>query len=78
MQKLIKTFIATDSEGRKYPLRVYQDVLPSPTFENPNNVVRGLASIKTFDGKAVNLLEKGHYKIGTSGVDLYSSDPNAP
>lgn len=75
MKKLIQEFTATDDQGHEYRLRFYQEYLPDTKLENG---VPGVKRIVTEDGKGVNRLGKGQYKIVQTGVILHSDDPSAP
>ncbi len=78
MEELHQQFTAVDHDGKKYPLRVYQERLPVGTRATPSAVAPGQKRIVTEDGESVNRVKKGKYKIVATGVILHSCDPDAP
>ena len=40
--------------------------------------VEGMEELKTFEGMAVNRLEKGKYQIVQTGIIVQSDSPDAP
>ena len=78
MKRKIGQFIGTDENGRRYTILIYTNVIKAGTFENPSMEVEGIKELKTFEGMAVNRLEKGKYQITQSGIIVQSDSPNAP
>jgi len=81
MIKQIGSFIAKDSTGKSYHICAFADFAesqsPSGSFSLP-----GIPWLRTCDGKPVERLNKGHYKIYgippiVSDIELTSDDPNA-
>ena len=62
MKRKIGQFIATDENGRRYTILIYTNIIKAGTFENPSMEVDGMNELKTFEGMAVNRLEKGKYQ----------------
>jgi hypothetical protein len=71
-------FIATDENGRRYTIMIFTNVVKAGTLENPSMKVEGMKELKTFEGMAVNRLEKGKYQIVQTGIILQSDSPDAP
>jgi len=71
-------FVAVDEKGNKQTLHVFTDICDARTFDDPDAELEGLMQIRTEDGKAVNRLGKGKYKIVQTEEILTSDDPNAP
>ena len=78
MKRKIGQFIATDEKGRRYTILIYTNVMKAGTFENPSGEVEGMNELKTFEGMAVNRLEKGKYQIVPTGIIVQSDSPDAP
>ena len=77
-RRMIGQFIATDENGRRYTILIFTNFIKAGTFENPSMEVEGMEELKTFEGMAVNRLEKGKYQITQSGIIIQSDSPNAP
>ena len=78
MRRKIGQFIATDENGRRYTILIFTNIIKAGTFENPSTEVEGIKELKTFEGMAVNRLEKGRYQIVKTGIIVQSDLPNAP
>jgi hypothetical protein len=78
MRRKIGQFIATDENGRRYTILIFTNVVKAGTLENPSMEVEGMEELKTFEGMAVNRLEKGKYQIAQTGIIVRSDSPNAP
>ena len=78
MRRKIGQFIATDEKGRRYTILIYTNIIKAGTFEDPSMEVEGIKELKTFEGMAVNRLEKGKYQIVQSGIIVRSDSPDAP
>ena len=78
MRRKIGQFFATDENGRRYTILIYTNVIKAGTVENPSMEVEGMEELKTFEGMAVNRLEKGKYQIVQTGIILQSDSPDAP
>ena len=78
MIRKIGQFIATDEKGRRYTILIYTNIINAGTFENPSMEVEGMNELKTFEGMAVNRLEKGKYQIVQTGIIVQSDSPDAP
>ena len=68
MKRKTGQFIATDEKGRRYTIVIYTNIIKAGTFENPSGEVEGMTELKTFEGMAVNRLEKGKYQIVPTGI----------
>ena len=68
MKRKIGQFIATDENGRRYTNLIFTNIIKAGTFENRNKEVEGIGELKTFEGMAVNRLEKGKYQIVPTGI----------
>ena len=79
MRRKIGQFIATDENGRRYTILIFTNVIKAGTLENPSmEEVEGMEELKTFEGMAVNRLEKGKYQIAQTGIIVQSDSPDAP
>ena len=78
MRRMIGQFIATDENGRRYTILIFTNLVKAGTVENPSMEVEGNKELKTFEGMAVNRLEKGKYQIAQSGIIIQSDSSNAP
>ena len=78
MKRKIGQFIATDEKGRRYTILIYTNIIKAGTFENPSMDADGMNELKTFEGMAVNRLEKGKYQIVPTGIIVQSDSPDAP
>jgi hypothetical protein len=78
MRRKIGQFIATDENGRRYTLLIFTNIIKAGTFENPRVGVEGMKELKTFEGMAVNRLEKDKYQIVQTGIIVRSDSPDAP
>jgi len=78
MRRKIGQFIATDENGRRYTLLIFTNVIKGGTLENPGKEVEGMEELTTFEGMAVNRLEKGKYQIVQTGIIVRSDSPDAP
>ena len=72
MRRKIGQFFATDENGRRYTILIYTNIIKAGTVENPSGGVEGMTELKTFEGMAVNRLEKGKYQIVQTGVIVQS------
>jgi hypothetical protein len=71
MKSVLKSsFTAKDASGVDHALEVWAEVLDSGD--------EGWKTIQAADGRKVNRLSKGHYKVVGTGAELTSDDPNAP
>ena len=75
---MIGQFIATDENGRRYTILIFTNVIKAGTLENPSMEEEGMEELKTFEGMAVNRLEKGKYQIVQTGIIVRSDSPDAP
>ena len=73
-----QSFQAIDDNGVAHTLHVFVKIIDVANFDDPNAELEGMKSYRTADGKAVNRLEKGKYKIVSTGQVLCSEDPSAP
>ena len=78
MRRMIGQFIATDENGRRYTILIFTNLVKGGTVENPSMEVEGNKELKTFEGMAVNRLEKGKYEIVQTGIIVQSDSPDAP
>ena len=78
MRRKIGQFIATDENGRRYTILIFTNVIKAGTLENPSMEVEGMEELKTFEGMAVNRLEKGKYQIAQTGIIVQSDSADAP
>ena len=77
-RRMIGQFIATDENGRRYTISIFTNLVKAGTLENPSMEVEGMEELKTFEGMAVNRLEKGKYQIAQTGIIVQSDSPDAP
>jgi hypothetical protein len=81
MQKRIRqvgTFAARGSSGRLVTLAIFQEYMDAGIRDDPNAERKGPKQIMTTDGRRVNRIAKGKYRIVGSPEDLTYDDPNAP
>ena len=78
MKRKIGQFIATDENGRRYTILIFTNFIKAGTFENPSMEGEGIKELKTFEGMAVNRLEKDKYQIVQSGIIVQSDSPDVP
>lgn len=78
MKRNTGKFTAYGDDGQDYTIYIYTNFIDAGTLSNPRDEMEGLKELRTSDGKAVNWLSKGEYKIVVTDVILRSSDPNAP
>jgi hypothetical protein len=78
MRRKIGQFIATDENGRRYTILIFTNIIKAGALGNPSGAVEGMTELKTFEGMAVNRLEKGKYQIVQTGKIVQSDSPNAP
>ena len=72
------TFEAIGSDSETYTVFVYTNYINARTMTDPHAVVEGLKELRTSDGRAVNQVRKGEYKIVQTGLSLRSDSPDAP
>jgi hypothetical protein len=77
-RRMIGQFIATDENGRRYTILIFTNVIKAGTLENPSMEEEGMKELTTFEGMAVNRLEKGKYQIVQTGIIVRSDSPDAP
>jgi len=78
MKRKTGQFTARDENGRRYTIVIFTDSIKAGTFENPKMETEGMKELKTYEGMAVNRLEKGKYQIVQTGVIIQSDSPDAP
>jgi hypothetical protein len=78
MKRKTGQFITRDENGRRYTILIYTNVIKAGAVENPSDGVEGMTELKTFEGMAVNRLEKGKYQIVQTGIIIQSGSPDAP
>ncbi len=78
MKRKTGQFIAEDEKGRRYTIVIYTNITKAGPVENPGEGVEETTELKTFEGMAVNRLEKGRYQIIQTGTVVQSGSPDAP
>jgi hypothetical protein len=71
-------FITTDENGRRYTIMIFTNIIKAGTFGNPSMEEEEMKELTTFEGMAVNRLEKGKYQIVQTGIIVQSDSPDAP
>lgn len=71
------TFTASDESGRSYVLHAERDDVGVSTKQAPTGAGKGMGKITTEDGRSVNRVAKGEYRL-LDGTVLRSTDPDAP
>jgi len=71
-------FSAVGDDGHEYIVLIYTDIIDVGHLVDPTATIKGLKSLQTVDGMAVNRREKGEYEIVETGVILRSSAADAP
>jgi hypothetical protein len=73
------SFIANDGRGNPHWLLVFTEYIDVPaTRKSGPQMKEGPTTIRTTEGKHVDRLELGEYKVVETGVRLTSDDPDAP
>jgi hypothetical protein len=78
MLRHTSTFTALGDDGCEYTLHVYTNYISKRTLSDGNREVEGIKQVQTSDGKKVNCLGNGNFRIVSTGVNLHSDDPVAP
>jgi hypothetical protein len=73
MTRVTGTFTATGEDGLAYTIEVVTDFIISDDGEK----IPGSKRFRIADGRAVNRLAKGEYRITEGGMKLSSTDPAA-
>lgn len=71
------TFTASDPDGKPYVLHAERDEVGVSTTQEPTGEGKGMGKMTTEDGRCVNRLAKGEYRLA-DGTLLRSSDADAP
>jgi hypothetical protein len=72
------SFIATDERGDRHWLLVFTEYIGVPATSKSGAKKEEVGtSVKTTDGKHVDRLGRGKYKVVETGVRLTSDDPDA-
>ena len=71
------SFTAVGEDGEAHRIDIFTDIIDAGTVADPDAEMEGLKQLRTEDGMAVNLLEKGKYQVVVTGEILHSDDPNA-
>ena len=64
------SFVVSDDDGERYVIDILQKFIDFPHVR-----IAGLKSLKTRDGRHVNLKSKGEYELAAVGFPLHSTDP---
>ena len=76
--RLIATFTVRDRQEDVITLFRYQQYMDAGAYDNPTAERRGATHILTSDGRRVDKIGTGKYRVlGSSGI-LTSDDPSAP
>ena len=80
MKKHTGTFKTHSDDGKIFTIHEYTNFIKSGSFEDPDQLTAGMKELRTSDGKTVNRIEKGKYKILDvfGNVTVYSNMPDAP
>ncbi len=78
MKRKTGQFIAEDEKGRRYTILILTNVRKAGTVENPGEEIEETTELKTFEGMAVDRLEKGKYRIMPTGTVVLSASSDAP
>ncbi len=72
MKKTRKTgeFLAVADDGQTFTIEEFTVFLNAGSMRNPNEEIAGLKSLRTSDGRSVNVIGEGEYKIVGTGVKL--------
>ena len=69
---------AIGSDGRTYTVVATVLINHAETMDGRLVSTEGRGELRTSEGDEVFYLGKGHYKLGTTDIELRSDDPNAP
>ena len=78
MIKHTGTFEAIGSDSETYTVFVFTNYIDAGTKTDPHAALEGLKELRTFDGLAVNRVNKGEYKVVQTGISLRSDSRDAP
>ncbi len=81
MRRIVKTFIATDSDDNEYTIHVLQGKHDTSSMHNRTSVSDdAVKEMRTNIGRAVNYVGPGTYDVidGTRTIRVTSTDPDAP
>lgn len=78
MKEHTGTFEAVGSDGVRYMVFVYTNLINVRSQENPHDVIEGLKELRTSEGFSVNRTRKGEYQVVQTGITLRSDSPDAP
>ena len=70
IKKKTNEFKTQSPDGKTVIIYEFTEFLDAGSFEKPNSRVEGLKSFHTADGKHVNFIGEGEYKIIETGVIL--------
>ena len=70
IKKKTNEFKTQSPDGKTFMIYEFTEFLDAGNFEEPNVKVEGLKSFNTADGKHVNFISEGEYKIVETGVIL--------
>ena len=70
IKKKTNEFKTKSSDGKTVIIYEFTEFLDAGSFEKPNAIVEGLKSFLTADGKHVNFISEGEYKIVETGIIL--------
>jgi hypothetical protein len=76
MQRLVKSFPASDDAGHYYTIEMYQDFMTDPARAECGQVP-GMPSFETSNGSRLNRVRRGEYQLRGSGRLLHSYHPDA-
>jgi hypothetical protein len=70
IKKKTNEFKTQSPDGKTVMIYEFTEFLDAGSFKEPNARVEGLKSFYTADGKHVNFISEGEYKIVETGVIL--------
>jgi hypothetical protein len=70
IKKKTNEFKTQSQDGKTVMIYEFTEFLDAGSFKKPNARVEGLKSFLTSDGKHVNFIGEGEYKIVETGVRL--------
>jgi len=72
------TIKALGTDGEEYTIYEYTEFIETITHGEGRSEMAGMKELKTSDGRSVNYVGKGQYKVVQTGVLLRSDSPDAP
>lgn len=72
MNKIVELepFFAEDSEGKRYKIHVYQDIISTDSLDGPSPSIGGLLRYRLSDSSTVSRISDTEFKIVKNGTRI--------